>query len=202
MARRLSRAESQARTREQLISTAKELFLRDGYGPTSLEKVAEVAGYSKGAVYSNFRNKDDLCLAVLDAIHAEQAALIAEAIGSAGTVEERLNRFQEWAENNIGDQAWTALEVEFAVNVRRDERLRAELAGRDKTIRDLLAVLVTANSEDFGIDLPMSAQDVATALLSLGIGLGLQRAIDPTIPVTVLTDVLRAFSGSAAPTAR
>lgn len=199
MARRLSRAESQARTREQLISTAKELFLRDGYGPTSLEKVAEVAGYSKGAVYSNFRNKDDLCLAVLDAIHAEQAALIAEAIGSAGTVEERLNRFQEWAENNIGDQAWTALEVEFALNVRRDDRLRGELGARDKGIRELIAALITANSAEYGVPLPMSADDTATALLSLGIGLGIQRAIDPSIPASLMTDVLRLFARSGQP---
>jgi AcrR family transcriptional regulator len=40
------------------------LFLRDGYAATSLEKVADEAGYSKGAVYSNFWNKDELCLAV------------------------------------------------------------------------------------------------------------------------------------------
>ncbi|MPY99077.1 MAG: TetR family transcriptional regulator [Actinophytocola sp.] len=192
---RLTRAESQARTREQLIATAKELFLRDGYGPTSLDKVADAAGYSKGAVYSNFRNKDELCLAVLDDIHAEQAARIAEVITSATSIDDRLARFNDWAERNIGDQAWTALEVEFAVNARRDERLRTELARRDKGIRDIIAGLVTANSTEFGIDMPLSADDAATALLSLGIGLGIQRAIDPTIPVSVLTDVMRLVAG-------
>lgn len=197
---RLSRAESQARTREQLVATAKQLFLRDGYGPTSLDKVADAAGYSKGAVYSNFRNKDELCLAVLDDIHAEQAARIAEVITGSTTVEERITRFQDWAERNIGDQAWTALEVEFAINARRDERLRAELARRDKGIRDVIANLVTANSTEFGIDLPLSADDAATALLSLGIGLGIQRAVDPAIPVTVLTEVMRLVAGRATTT--
>lgn len=197
---RLSRAESQARTREQLVATAKELFLRDGYGPTSLDKVADAAGYSKGAVYSNFRNKDELCLAVLDDIHAEQAARIAEVITGSTTVEERITRFQDWAERNIGDQAWTALEVEFAINARRDERLRTELAQRDKGIRDVIANLVTANSSEFGIDLPLSADDAATALLSLGIGLGIQRAVDPSIPVTVLTEVMRLVAGRATAT--
>lgn len=192
---RLSRAESQARTREQLVATAKELFLRDGYGPTSLERVADAAGYSKGAVYSNFRNKNELCLAVLDAIHAEQTARIAEVISGTRTLEERLTKFEEWAERHIGDQAWTALEVEFAVNARRDERLRGELASRDKVIRDLIAALVTANSEELDIEVPMPAADIATALLSLGIGLGIQRAIDPTIPASVLTDVIRLVVG-------
>lgn len=197
---RLSRAESQARTREQLVETAQQLFLRDGYGPTSLEKVADAAGYSKGAVYSNFRNKNELCLAVLDAIHADQVAKIAEVIGDSRTLEERLERFQTWAEQNIGDPDWTALEVEFSVHARHDERLRAELAGRDKTIRDLISALITTNAEELALDVPLSAEDAATALLSLGIGLGIQRALDPTIPASVITDVIRLFAGSRAAT--
>jgi len=192
---RLTRAESQARTREQLLETAKELFLRDGYSMTSLEKVADEAGYSKGAVYSNFRNKDELCLAVLDRIHDEQVALIAETLVGAEDMEGLLSAFQAWAERSIGDEAWTALEVEFATNARRDPRIRAELASRDKAIRDSIAGLLTGFAERFGITLPMPADDAATALLSLGIGLGVQRAIDPSIPVRVLPDVMRLFAG-------
>lgn len=193
---RLTRAESQARTRQQLVDTARELFLCDGYSATSLEKVADVAGYSKGAVYSNFRNKDELCLAVLDTIHEQQATSMAESLASADSMEGMLAAFQEWAERSIGDEAWTALEVEFATNARRDQHIRAELAKRDKTIRDLISGLLTAHAERFDITLPMPADDCATALLSLGIGLGVQRAIDPGIPVRVLPEVIRLLAGS------
>ena len=80
---RKTRAESQAETRAQLLKTARQLFFDDGYHPTSLEKVADAAGYSKGAVYSNFRNKDELCLTVLDRIGVHP-----ESIGdSTGRVE-------------------------------------------------------------------------------------------------------------------
>ncbi|SNR78101.1 transcriptional regulator, TetR family [Haloechinothrix alba] len=192
---RLTRAESQARTREQLVSTAKELFLAEGYWATSLEKVADAAGYSKGAVYSNFRNKDELCLAVLDAIHAEQAERIVRAMAGKETLAERLDGLEKWAEETIGDQSWTALEVEFATNVRRDERLRAELADRDATIRGMLTDLIRENLTEFGVELPVPAEDVSAAVLSLGIGLGVQRAIDPSIPVRVLTDTMRIALG-------
>lgn len=191
---RLTRAESQARTREQLIITAKGLFLSDGYWATSLEKVADAAGYSKGAVYSNFRNKDDLCLAVLDLIHTEQAMRIAEATAE-GTLAERIAGFERWAEETIGDESWTSLEVEFATNVRHDERLRAELAQRDATIRGVIAGLIESALEEFHLSVPMPPGDLAAALLSLGIGLGVQRAIDPTIPVRVLTNTIRMMVG-------
>jgi hypothetical protein len=121
--------------------------------------------------------------------------LIAGALAGAEGVEGLLAAFQTWAERSIGDEAWTALEVEFATNARRDPHVRAELAARDKAIRDTIAGLLTGYAERFGITLPMSADDAATALLSLGIGLGVQRAIDPTIPVTVLPDVIRLFAG-------
>ena len=57
-ARAVSRAERQAQTRERLIAVAREMFLTDGYAATSLDKVALQAGFSKGAVYSNFAGKE------------------------------------------------------------------------------------------------------------------------------------------------
>ncbi|MGH3734755.1 MAG: TetR/AcrR family transcriptional regulator [Micromonosporaceae bacterium] len=196
---RLSRAQSQARTRQQLVGTARELFLRDGYALTSLEKVADAAGYSKGAVYSNFRNKDQLCLAVLDEIRTEQAGLMATAVAGEDGFEARLAAFQRWAEQNIGNEAWTSLEVEFALSARRDPAVREAIAGRDRAIRDGLAALIKANAEQYGLSLPVSPGDAATALLSLGIGLGVQRAIDPTIRVDVLTETIRLMAGRAVP---
>ncbi|HEX4704741.1 MAG TPA: TetR/AcrR family transcriptional regulator [Pseudonocardiaceae bacterium] len=192
---RLTRAESQAQTRDRLIATAKRAFLRDGYAATTLEKVADEAGYSKGAVYSNFRNKDELCLAVLDAIHTEQMIRIGTAIAGTGTLDERLAAFQRWADDTIGERSWTALEVEFAIHTRHDPRLRDELARRDEGIRAVIAGVLAEGAAEFGLRLPMPAQDLATALLSLGIGLGVRRAIDPSIPASVLTDTIRALAG-------
>jgi AcrR family transcriptional regulator len=194
---RISRAESQARTRETLVQTAKKLFLRDGYAATSLEKVADEAGYSKGAVYSNFRNKDQLCLAVVDAIRGDQAQRMAKALGGAATLEEMLTAFQAWADETIGDQAWTVFEVEFATRARQDDVVRRELAQRNADIRAAITTLLTAHAEEFGIELPMPAEDCATALLSLGVGLGVQRAIDPEVGIAVLPGVIRLLAGGS-----
>ncbi len=54
-----------ARTRARLLDAAAELFQRDGIGAVSLDEVARHAGLTKGAIYGNFENKDDLVVAVL-----------------------------------------------------------------------------------------------------------------------------------------
>jgi AcrR family transcriptional regulator len=194
---RLSRADSQARTREQLLATAKALFLRDGYFATSLERVADAAGYSKGAVYSNFGSKDELCLAVLDEIRLEQAGQIVAALQAAGDLDARLAAFERWAETAIGDEGWSNLELEFGSTVRRDPALRAAYTSRGAVIRKAVADLLDGLVAEMRTPLPMPAAELATALVSLGIGLGLQRAIDHEIPVRVLTDLVRVLADPA-----
>src|SRR5919109_3815180 len=61
-----TRVERQARTRDELIAAAERLFSARGFGRTSLDAVADEAGYTKGAVYSNFASKEDLFFAVYE----------------------------------------------------------------------------------------------------------------------------------------
>ncbi|WP_245562867.1 TetR/AcrR family transcriptional regulator [Nocardia araoensis] len=174
-----------------MIATAKRLFLQDGYQATTLDKVAKAAGFTKGAVYSNFGTKDDLCLAVLDEIHGERAAEIAEII-AAPTAAQRVKRMTEWAERVVGEPDWTHLELEFSVHARRDEHLRAELATRLDNIVGLVGAALRATDD---LDTPMPRADAAVAVLALGVGLGLFRSIDPGIPVTGMISALRAIAG-------
>jgi AcrR family transcriptional regulator len=190
---RMTRAQSQAQTRAQLVTTAKRLFFEDGYHPTSLEKVADAAGYSKGAVYSNFRNKDELCTAVLDEIRAERLGEVLEIIARPDTPS-RIEALRVWADRVIGDPGWTSLEVEFAVHARRDEKLRADLAaGLDNILQMLSAGVESADNPD----LKMPGREAATTMLALGAGLGLLRSIDPSIPVNGLIDTLRLITGQS-----
>lgn len=60
--RRLTREESQAQTRGRLLDAARTVFAGRGYHGASVEEIAEEAGYSKGAVYSNFESKEEIFL--------------------------------------------------------------------------------------------------------------------------------------------
>jgi TetR/AcrR family transcriptional regulator, acrAB operon repressor len=67
MARR-SKSEAEE-TREQIVAAAIKLFLRDGVSKTTLEKIAEEAGYTRGAVYHHFENKAKLMLELMKRAH-------------------------------------------------------------------------------------------------------------------------------------
>lgn len=196
---RLTRPQSQAQTRADLVVTARDLFLTDGFARTSLDRVAEVAGYSKGAVYSNFRGKNELCLAVLDEIHTGKFAEVSGLLAAADTLDERLDRLQEWAERTLGDVGWTMLAFEFIVAARHDEALTAALAATMSAGHGMVTSLLESVLRSAGITLPVPVEEAGRALLSMGIGLGIQRALDPAISAQLLTDGVRALLATALP---
>src|SRR5260370_23427492 len=76
---RLPRAEAKSRTRQLLLDAAASVFARKGYVGASVEEIAETAGFSIGAVYSNFGSKEELFLELSAAYRSD---LIAEAAGA------------------------------------------------------------------------------------------------------------------------
>lgn len=199
---RLTRTESQARTRADLLATARDMFLADGYAKTSLEKVAEEAGYSKGAVYSNFRTKSALCLEVLGLIHETKFREITEVLTSSDNLDERLEHLNVWAERTLGDVGWTILEFEFAIVAREDPALQAALVSGLDLVRGTVAAQLQSLADSLGLKLPMPAEDAATAVLSMGLGLGIQRTIDPSLSARLVTDAVRLMINTAEPMER
>src|SRR5262249_53432660 len=69
-----------AMTRQHLLDAAAIVFARDGFHGATLDEVATAAGFSKGAVYSNFKSKEDLFLALFDERIDRQFAVVSEAL--------------------------------------------------------------------------------------------------------------------------
>ena len=190
---RPTRAERQAQTRERLIEVARSLFLADGYAATSLDKVAVEAGFSKGAVYSNFAGKEELCMAVLDTIHGEQIEGVVAAFTVDADLDGRIDAFATWAREKLGHPRWTALEVEFAAVARQSPYVATELVKRHRALVSASADLIRRVTEEAGVDLDLDAHTAATALLSLGIGLGAMRSLDSQLDVDVFAETMRAL---------
>src|SRR4051812_6662811 len=85
-----TRAERQARTRTELIDAAERLFTGEGFHATSLGAVADEAGYTKGAVYSNFASKEDLFFAVYERRVESFLPELEGALAATGDIREAL----------------------------------------------------------------------------------------------------------------
>lgn len=186
----LTRRQRQALTRERLLEVAAEVFTERGYRATSLERIAERAGFSKGAVYSNFVGKEELVLELLDRHFVHRLDRLQENLLAAEeTIEARVRTISEWWERLTADQAWGILLVEFASSTRDNEEVQRQLAARQQMILTFVTGMVEGEIERFDLDLPLSAPDVAAVLVSLGSGLAFSRMLAPSVRPGIFADL-------------
>ena len=184
MATRLSRAEQRAQTQSELLRTARSEFLRHGYAATRLDTIAEIAGYSKGAVYSNFSDKPALCQAVLSDIRREKVAELAEITRMSDDLGQVADALAEWLRQTVGNVEWTSLELEFSALARTDPSVRAMIVESRREVSAAVAALLTevfGDPDHLGRGVFADVSYLADLLLSTGIGMGISRAFDPEV---------------------
>lgn len=183
MATRLTRAEKKAETRQALLDAARTVFARRGYHPASVEEVAEEAGYSHGAVYSNFASKLDLFLASFEDYATTRALETLEAYQSGGAeFSDRAKAAADsWMTRFDADQQSFLLHLELAAQAARDSDggLQERFASRVGVVPAAMAHLIEDHAAATGLELPFPAAHLATLLHALGIGLALTRLNDP-----------------------
>jgi AcrR family transcriptional regulator len=195
----LTRKERQTRNREELVAAAARVFARRGYHRATVEEIAAEAGMTSGAIYSNFKGKEELFLAIADAqvesrvAQIEAVAEAAEAEGDAGA--EAAASYRAFLEK---DPDWPLLFYEFwSVSV-RDEGLQDELAKRRDAIRDALANTLQRVADQHGFELRFPAPTLATAIAASVNGLAFERAADPdALPDEVFGEFIAAVLGCA-----
>lgn len=179
MTKRLTREESRQLTRTRVLEAAAKVFARDGFHETSVEVIAEEAGFSRGAVYSNFESKEDLFLALLNDRLEAETRLLQTIFAQAQTASARLKAMQEHTSLLNQDQTWCLLVMEFRLSALRSPHLRVRLAEIDQARRRAVADLLTRHYQEQENPLPMLAEDFAAALLAQGDGLALHHLISP-----------------------
>ncbi len=178
---RLTREEKKARTRAQLIAAAATVFARRGYVAASLDEVAEEAGLTKGAVYSNFDSKEELFQAVIDERFNEPMKHAAEVIeNSAGTTEElAMVGARAFVDVVQQEREVFLLALEMNIHVaRHPERAPTFAAARREQLADV-ADIITEHSKASGDPLPLPAFEMAIAVEALSQGIALHSLVDP-----------------------
>jgi AcrR family transcriptional regulator len=122
--KRLTREESQAQTRATLIAVGRTHFLRYGLGGAVAEKIAEDAGYSRGALYANFEGKEDLFLAVIREEQACRSNIFRSILRDEPSSKKRLRKMRDTIADTLTNRDWIVLRAEFEAGALRSERIR------------------------------------------------------------------------------
>src|SRR5262245_48593481 len=167
-------------TRERLFAAAAEVFDERGIGGASIEAIATAAGFTRGAVYSNFGNKDELIIAMLED-HVERSvrhhlALLERHRDPVDFVA-ALRESDRNRQDPLGRSP--LLHMELILYVARSEKRRPELAKRLRARRALVTEIITATSRAAGRDALVDPAWAGAMLLALEDGFRLHRLIDP-----------------------
>lgn len=194
--RRPTQAEARQRTREQLLAAAAQVFSEKGFAKASLEEIAESAGYSTGALYYNFKDKDELLLELLKAGWSQdidrRVSVVTQAFapGSDGDPFEALSRHV--AERADRHSQVARLQAEYwlhaILNPDGQEVFRAKLREQAEGLEPLIA----AAMERYGTAGDISAKEMTTVAVLLFDGMVRQRSLDPqAIPEDLYARVIR-----------
>jgi AcrR family transcriptional regulator len=188
MAVRLSRAERREQTRQELLTAAEACFVTNGFHATSVDQVAERAGYTKGAVYSNFAAKEDLFFAVYERRVEQRLTEVEPGLRQAGAQQALDWLATTTIERRDRDDGWLAVFFEFWAHVLRHPELRDRFAAIHARFLEPLADAVRQLAEDRGLTLPadLTASQVVLAWNAMEVGLGLERLTQPQAVDVVL----------------
>ena len=180
-ARRLSRTQQTEANRAAVLAAAAAVFRERGYAAATLDQIAEAAGFSKGAVYSQFDSKADLFLHVLDrrieTRAAENQAAVDAGTDDPDTIVRELQRLM-----SRSDPRWRLAVTEFRIAASRDPELRARYDAVHRRTVARLAAVFDQIYERTGYEPPVPTEHLAVTVLALDVGTVLEDA-STTSPV-------------------
>jgi len=196
---RLTREQSRAQTRERLLTAARGVFARRGFHGASVDEIASEAGFSTGALYSNFDGKEDLFLVLMDREIDEHAREIAEAVRARASVAERARGgARQWMTMIEREPDALLLFTEFWAYGVRDAQVRPKVAARFAQMREVLTSLIADGVREFDLELAIPAEELAVAIDALADGIARQKLADPqAVPDELMGRVLSLLLAAA-----
>ena len=189
---RETREARRGRTRQELLEAATRVFARRGFHGASVDDVAADAGYTTGAVYSNFDGKEDLFLSAFEHQIARHAREVGEAVAERGTA----GAAEQWMAFLGGSPEMFLLFVEYWAWAVRDPAHREQYAARFAAFRETTEWLIAEG----GSRSASERARLAVIANALTYGIAFQRLAEPdAVPDDLFAEALqRLFAGAPA----
>ena len=189
-----SRREKQEKTRARLMRSAAKLFCRRGLEQASVDEIAQDAGYTKGAFYSNFKSKEELFLAMLDERFSDKIGQIERALRTDEAPDEAVRHAGEDVMRLLGDDPeWEKLFLEFVGYAARNDEFRQELLTRCQAMDARLTEVYRRWSEELGLEPPVPMEDATRMVTMMSHGFMVDKQLDPDLNEELYGTMLAAF---------
>lgn len=168
-------------TRQALVDAATVVFARRGFRGASLDEVAETAGFTKGAIYSNFAGKEDLFFAVVERRDQERLAEFSVLLDSATgkDLPGLLAGVAEALTVGLRERDWVLLETEMWLYAQRDTRALDRLTAYQRTHLANVTGFVVSAAAAAGVELRIPPQELAALMVAATTGIAQLRHADP-----------------------
>ena len=179
MAERWTKERRIEHTRQILLDAAEEVFARKGLTGASLEEIADAAGFTRGAIYSQFGAKEKLFLAVVDRRRQRFLDGFAEVMMSFHRpgdvdIDELADRWRQLSSGS--DRA--ALGYELTLFLLRNPGARERVAAQRLEIIRSLGEFISKNVARIGGTLNIEAETLARVILAANDGITLDSHLD------------------------
>ena len=168
-------------TRSLLIQSAEKIFARDGFEAARLEEIAAAAGYTRGAFYANFENKEDLFFALLEAEITSRIEKVRLQVDASRTPAAKLKSLRSFLLDMCLDRRWSLLALEFKLFAVRHPEVKSRLAAMNRRFVSSRVQILQDVMEGLGRDLPASVNAVGISLAALANGLALENMLDRAV---------------------
>lgn len=178
----MNRQENREITRRKLLASARQVFARSGFDGASIDAVAEAAGFTKGAFYSNFESKEAILLALLQEHWQAQALACRNLVASGENLETLIDTLSEQSADLIANSDWSLLELELQRQAGRNPVLAQQFGQLQSMQLENIAALVEhlLPGDSLEVDSGKAQRDTARAIargiLALNKGLAVQKA--------------------------
>ncbi|MCU1463785.1 MAG: TetR family transcriptional regulator [Acidimicrobiales bacterium] len=165
-------------TRDLLLDAAQDVFARRGFEGASLEDIAEVAGFTRGAIYKHFANKAELFLAVNERFNERALIAFADMLEHDLAGDENAALARKWREVLAPERDLLALGMEFNLYVLRHPEMRAQVAEHRRRLPGMIAAFMEQRAATTGITLRLPAITIARVILAASDGLAFSAEFD------------------------
>jgi len=167
-------------TRRKLLAAAEKIFARDGFEAARIEDIAALAGYTRGAFYANFGDKEEIFFAMMEQwitqYIAEVEILLARAVNRA----ERLRALRDHYAQIAKNRRYSLLSLEFKLFAIRHPGAHARLRAWQRRLRACGASIVSRVLHEQHRTLPFPTKVAAAGLGALSNALFLEHVVDHT----------------------